>query len=152
MSFVEIEDIHKIVEGLIKSIFKEAMNIDIHTPFPKIPHKDSVDKYGCDKPDIRYELFLHDVSDIAKQSDFGVFKDVIANGGIVKCIVCPEDITRNEIDKYIKFCQDLGAKGMAWMKVTNDGLESNIVKFFSGDLQKKLVEKTCAKPGNIIMF
>ncbi len=86
-------------------------------------------KYGCDKPDLRFSLELTDVTDIVVKSDFGVFKDVQSNGGIIKCIVPEKELGRKDIDNYIKFCQESGAKGMAWMRVTANGLESNIAKY-----------------------
>jgi aspartyl-tRNA synthetase len=152
MSFVEQEDVHNIGEQLVKSVFKNVLNIDIPTPFPKITHKESMEKYGCDKPDLRFGLELKDVTDIVKNSDFGVFKDVAENKGIVKCIVAEKNLGRSDIDDLIKFCQENGAKGMAWMRVTDAGLESNIAKYFSADLQKELIHATNAKPNSIMMF
>ncbi|HIG95923.1 TPA: aspartate--tRNA ligase [Candidatus Woesearchaeota archaeon] len=152
MSYVQIQDIHRVVEGLLKSIWKATLNSELKTPFPTIKHEEAMLKYGTDKPDIRYELFLHDVTDLAKESDFQVFKTVVQSGGIVKCLAGPKQLSRNDIDKYIAFSQQLGAKGLAWMRVTNGKLESNIAKFFSEELQKKLVKQTQAKEGEVLMF
>ena len=151
MSFVEREDVFEVVEKVMASIWA-TKGIRLHTPFPRISHAESMAKYGCDKPELRYELFLHDVSEIAKRSDFSVFKNVVHSGGIVKSIVVPKDLARNEIDALIAFCQQHGAKGMAWMKVTDAGLESNIAKFFSAQIQKELIHATKAQPGSIMMF
>jgi aspartyl-tRNA synthetase len=120
--------------------------------FPIIPYSESMDKYSVDKPDIRFDLFTNDVSKIVKDSDFGVFKSVVNSGGIVKCINPPKEIPRKEIDRYIEWCQSIGSKGMAWMRVTENGLESNIAKFFNEDIQKKLIEKVNAKPGSVLFF
>ncbi len=152
MSFVTAEEIRSFVEGLYKTIFKETMGVDIQTPFPVLSYKEAVDTYGCDKPDLRYELKLTDVSEIVVNSDFGVFKDVVAAGGIVKCINPQKDFGRKEIDAYIAYCQQVGAKGMAWMRVTENGLESNIAKFFSDDVQKQIIEAVGATPGSVLMF
>jgi len=152
MSFVEEDDIFEVVEGCIKRIMKEAAKTDINTPFKRITYKESMDKYGCDKPDMRFSLELADVSEIVKDSDFGVFKSVVESGGIVKCINPEKDISRKEIDRYISFCQEAGSKGMAWMRMTEKGLESNIAKYFNEDVQKKLIEKTGAKQGSVLMF
>jgi aspartyl-tRNA synthetase len=107
-----------------------------------------MDKYGCDKPDLRFGLELTDVTDIAKSSDFNVFNKAEK----VKCINPEDKFSRNEIDDLIDFAISIGSKGMAWMRVTEKGLESNIAKFFNKDTQKKLIEKTKAKKGTILFF
>lgn len=152
MSFVSQEDIRAFVEGLYEHIFKTVHNVELETPFPIFSYYDSMSKYGNDKPDIRFDLFTHDVSEIVKDSEFGVFKNVVAGGGIVKCINPPSDISRNEVDRYIEWCQKIGSKGMAWMRVTDAGLESNIAKFFSEEIQQKIIEATQAKPGSMLFF
>jgi aspartyl-tRNA synthetase len=152
MSFVSQEDIRTFVEGLMQHIFKTVRSVDIPTPFPIISYDDSMAKYGNDKPDIRFKLELTDVTTIVANGDFGVFKNVAASGGMIKCIAPQAEISRSDIDAYIKYCQDLGSKGMAWMRVSETGLESNIVKFFSDDIQKQLLEATGAKPGSVLMF
>lgn len=151
MSFVTSDDIREFVEGLYNHIMKEVLGKKLEK-FKIFTYKESMDKYGTDKPDIRYNLFLADVTDIVVKSDFGVFKDVQKSGGIIKCINPEKDIPRKEIDKYIGFCQEMGSKGMAWMRVTDKGLESNIAKYFPEDVQKELIKKTGAKPGSVLMF
>jgi len=151
MSFVDEKDIMEFVNGLFKHIFKTVLDVEIKD-IPIFTYKEAMDKYGIDKPDIRFELFLHDVSDIVVKSDFGVFKDVVSNGGIVKCINPEKDFPRKEVDALISFTQELGAKGMAWLRVTENGLESNIAKYFPEDVQKELIEKVGAKPGSMLMF
>lgn len=151
MSFVSSDDIRKFVEGLYKHIFKEVLNIKLKD-FPIFTYKESMDKYGTDKPDIRFDLFLTEVTDIVAKSDFQVFKDVQKDGGIVKCINPEKDFGRKEIDNYINYCQGLGSKGMAWMRVTDKGLESNIAKYFPKDIQNELIKKVGAKPGSVLMF
>ncbi|MBU1201143.1 MAG: aspartate--tRNA ligase [Nanoarchaeota archaeon] len=151
MSFVTSDDIREFVEGLYKHIFKKVLGVKL-ADFPVFTYAESMGKYGIDKPDIRFELFLHDVTDIVVKSDFQVFKDVHKNGGIIKCINPKKDFSRNELDKYADICQKNGARGTAWMKVTKNGLESNIAKFFSKELQKELIKKVDAKPGSILIF
>jgi aspartyl-tRNA synthetase len=151
MSFVEEEDIYNLVDGLFKEIFKKARNVNLKTPFPRLTYKEAMEKYGSDKPDLRYGLELTDITDVAKKSDFSVFKDVIKSGGIVKCINPPKDMPRKEIDDLIDFSVKNGAKGMAWMRINKGKLESNIAKFFSDKIQKELLEKTKAKSG-VLMF
>ncbi len=151
MSFVTSDDIREFVEGLYKHLFKEALGIKLES-FKVFSYKEAMDRYGTDKPDIRYGLYLNNVSEIVKDSEFSVFRSVIEKGGIVKCINPEKSLSRKELDSYIDFCQKLGAKGMAWMRVTEEGLESNIVKYFSEDIQKKLIAATKAKPGSTLMF
>ncbi|MBS3119984.1 aspartate--tRNA ligase [Candidatus Woesearchaeota archaeon] len=152
MSFVTRDDLFETFEGLMKSIFKEAADMDIKIPFQRLSHREAMEKYGTDKPDLRYSLGLTDVTEIVSDSDFDVFRKVIQGGGIVKCINPKGELTRNEIDDLIKFCQGHGAKGMAWMRVTEKGLESNIAKFFSESTRKKLIDAVGAEPNSTIMF
>ena len=152
MSFPDLDDLYTIGEGVMKAIFKDCAGVDLPTPFPRLKFKETVEKYGTDKPDLRYELFLTNVSDIVKKSDFKVFTDVIANGGVVKCLAPEKDFSRNELDDYISFCQQNGVKGMAWARITETGMESSIAKFLSPAVQKELIDATGAKPGSTLMF
>ncbi|MAE42351.1 aspartate--tRNA ligase [Candidatus Woesearchaeota archaeon] len=147
MSFVEQEDVLNMVEGLYKHMMKSVLEIDIKEKFPRMSYAEAIDRFGTDKPDLRFKLELIDVTDIVKDSDFEVFKKTEQ----VKCLAPEKDFSRKELDEYINFCQQNGAKGMAWMRVTKKGLESNIVKFFNPSIQKKLLQKTKAKKG-VLMF
>ncbi|MBW3020111.1 aspartate--tRNA ligase [Candidatus Woesearchaeota archaeon] len=152
MSFVTADEIRTFVENLMAHIFKETLNVELKVPFARLTYKESMARFGCDKPDLRFGLELTDITNTAEKSDFSVFKEVVANGGIVKCINPEKDLGRKEIDKYIEFCQQNGAKGMAWVRVTEEGLESSIAKFLSEEIQKEIIQKTQAKPGSVIMF
>ena len=156
MSFVEVSDVHEMIEGLYKHIFKKVLGVELKTPFKKISYDESMEKYGIDKPDLRFGLELVDVSKAIKGCEFGVFNSILEHNGIVKVIVVPQELGRNELDAWIKFAQEHGAKGLAWMKVTGKGsdlkLESNIVKFFSAEIQKKILNATKAKTGSTLMF
>ncbi|MEE9525122.1 MAG: aspartate--tRNA ligase [Candidatus Woesearchaeota archaeon] len=147
MSFVDADDIREFTEGLYKHIFKEVLDVKLDK-FPVFSYKESMDKYGTDKPDLRFGMELIDVKEIVQKGDFSVFKDAES----VKCINPSKDFSRKELDKYIDFAQKEGAKGMAWMRVTENGLESNIVKFFSEDIQKELLDAIKAKKGSVLMF
>jgi aspartyl-tRNA synthetase len=147
MSFVNSDDIRKLVEGLFIHLFKEVLGVKV-SDFPIFSYKEAMERFGTDKPDIRFGMELIDVKDIVSKSDFGVFKDAES----VKCLNPSKEFSRKKLDEYISFCQENGAKGMAWMRMTDKGLESNIVKFFSPDLQKKLIEKVKAKKGSVLMF
>ncbi|MCH8004381.1 MAG: aspartate--tRNA ligase [Nanoarchaeota archaeon] len=148
MSFVNAEDVMDMIEGLYKHMMKRVMGVDIKYKFPKIPHKEAMDKYGCDKPDLRFGLELIDVTEIVKKSDFQVFN----KADKIKCINPEDKFSRNEIDSLIDYAISIGSKGMAWMRVSDKGLESNIVKFFNKEIQKKLLAKTKAKKESILFF
>ncbi|MEK6961027.1 MAG: aspartate--tRNA ligase [Nanoarchaeota archaeon] len=152
MSFAEPEDIFHMIEGMIQRVFKDTINTAINAPFTHIPFDEAMDKYGCDKPDIRYDLHLKDVSEIVKKSSFGVFNSVLSNGGVVKCVIPETDLSRKQIDELEAYAQGFGAKGLAWMKVTDKGLESSIVKFFTSEVQKELLHAIGAKVGSTILF
>ncbi|MBI2575235.1 aspartate--tRNA ligase, partial [Candidatus Woesearchaeota archaeon] len=146
MSFVSKEDVMETVEGMYRDVFRKLLKTELKK-FPVLTYNESMEKYGTDKPDLRIGLELTDVTEIAKSSEFNVFKEAEA----VKCLPVPKDIGRNEIDKLIEWAKGQGAKGLAWMKVTKTGLESSITKYFSSEVQKKLLQKTKAK-GGVIFF
>ncbi len=152
MSFVDSNDIMSFVEGMLKKIFKDVLKEDLEIPFKRIAHDEAMSKYGTDKPDIRYGLELKDVSEIVEGCGVEVFNKAVKSGGMVKCINPQHDFGRKEIDSLIDFCTKNGAKGMAWMKVTDAGLESNIAKFFDENTKDRLLEATGAKPGSVLMF
>ncbi len=148
MSFVDEKDVMAFVEGLYKHLFKEMLGTDLKAPFKVLTHAEAIDKYGIDKPDLRFGMELIDVTEIVKKSDFKTF----AAEEQAKCLVAEKDFGRNEIDELIEWAKANGAKGLAWMRVTEKGLESSIVKFFSTEIQKHLLQKTKAKKGSVIFF
>ncbi len=152
MSFIEEQDIFNIIEGLLKHMFKKTLDVDIKTPFVKIPYNESMDRYGNDKPDLRFGLELINITEDVKGSSFGVFNSIIEHDGQIKCLVVPKDLSRKDIEELTTFAQGFGAKGLAWMKMTTKGLESSIVKFFDKAIQDKLVKHTKAKIGETILI
>lgn len=154
MSFVEESDIHDIGDGLMKHIFKNAINVELKTPFPRIKYDDAMDKYGSNKPDLRFRLELVDVSKAAGKSSFSVFTDALSKGGIVKCInaVGCAKFSRKEIDALTEFVMNLGAKGLAWAKVINSKLDSSIVKYFDESVQHNLMKTANAKEHDLLLF
>ena len=150
VSFLRPEDIFSMVEGLMAAIWKECLDITLKTPFRRIPHADCLARYGSDKPDLRFGLELVDVRDIGERSDFGVFKGQPCIKGV--CVKGGADISRKGIEEYTSFVGRFGIKGLAWMKVTEEGLSSNIVKFFSEELQQELLERFEAEAGDILFF
>lgn len=153
MSFIDEEDIYELHEKLMKYIWKETLGMEIKIPFQRMTYKEAMDRYGSDKPDIRFGLELVDVTDIMKGSDFKVFTDNISAGGIVKAInVKDSKLSRKDIDELIEFVKIYDAKGLAWIKVTDKGLESSIVKFLNDKVQKELTQRLEAKQGDLILF
>jgi aspartyl-tRNA synthetase len=152
MSFVGEEDIYAMGEALMKDIFK-VIGKDIKTPFKRLTYKAATEKYGLDKPDTRFGLELIDVSEIVNRSDFSVFKQAVQSGGKVKCINAKKcaSFSRKDIDALTEHVATYGAKGLAWMKM-QDKLESSVVKFFSEDIQKELINSTHAEEGDLLLF
>lgn len=154
MSFGTPEDLLPMMEGLAKSVFKECLGIDVPTPFPRLTHAECMERYGCDRPDTRFAMELKTLTDIASKSTFSVFKEQIAVGGVVKglCVKGGADISRKDIEVYTEFVGAFGIKGLAWMKRSEEGLTSNIVKFFSEELQDQLVERLEVEVGDLIFL
>ncbi len=152
MSFIDEEDVYVVGEGLMKNVFNSALKTSLKTPFRRITYAEAMEKYGCDKPDLRFGLELVDVSAVVEKSDFEVFKKAIKEKGVVKCIVVEPNISRNEIDDLANFVVQLGAKGLAWMRVSSGKLEGTPAKFFNDAVQKELLKKTKAKEGSTIFF
>ncbi|MFH1072416.1 MAG: aspartate--tRNA ligase [Nanoarchaeota archaeon] len=147
MSFVTSEYIRAFVEGLYKHVFKKVLDVELEE-FPVITYADAMAKFGSDKPDIRFKLELQEVTEICHKSDFSVFK----NAASVKCLAPHKDFTRKEFDELGESCVNLGAKGMAWAKVTEKGLDSSIVKYIPEPVQQELIKETHAKPGSSLLF
>ena len=149
MSFVDEKDIMDLVERLMKHIVKTLLNKEIKEPFQILDYEESMERYGIDKPDLRYKLELTTITDIAKKSDFEVFK----KAETIKCLVAESLLGRKEIDSLIEFSQkELGAKGLAYMKYDGKTLESSIVKYFPEKIQKELLTKLKPKKDSTIFF
>ncbi len=154
MSFIDENDIMNVVEDLITTIFKETINVEIKKPFKRMTYAEAMLKYGSDKPDLRVDLEIKDVSDIVKNSDFKVFKTVIEKGGIVRglCVPGGNVLSRKELDDFTKFAGNFGAKGMAWIKYNDNGLQSPILKFFPQETIDKLLKIFNVQKGDLIVF
>ncbi len=155
MSFVDQEYILKLTEEMISYIFKRTLDIDVPTPMPRITWDEAMEKYGSDKPDLRFDMAFVDVSDIVATTDFKVFQTVIDNGGVVKGIVVPGDagIARRELDDLVSFVNQYGAKGLAWACYNEDGsIKSQIMKFLGEDTIRAIFERTAAKPGDLVLM
>lgn len=154
MSFVDQEDIFKIMEELFRYIFKETRNIDLPIPFPRLPYRESMDRYGTDKPDTRFGMELKDVSDIVAESGFKVFSGALATGGSVRCVVAPgcADYSRKKVDELTAIAKHMGGKGLAFVKVGEEGFTAGISKFISEAEREQILAKTEAKVGDLILF
>ncbi|MBI1935490.1 aspartate--tRNA ligase [Candidatus Woesearchaeota archaeon] len=154
MSFVDENDVMEVMEGMIKHIWRSVLNKDIKTPFPRLTYEEAISKYGVDKPDTRFGLQLVDVTEIVSNSNFEVFTKAIRQNGIVKCINAKScaSFSRTIIEELTAFVGIYGSKGLAWMKVTDKGLESSIVKFFSDKIQKEIMKAADAKKDDLLLF
>ncbi len=155
MSFVDVDDVLSANEGMIAHIFKQVMDIDIKLPLPRLPYRQAMERFGSDKPDTRFGLELVDVSDIVADTGFAVFSSVIKNGGSVRAINVKgavDQFARREIDALVDFVKIYGAKGMAWISMKEDGIQSPITKFFTDDELSSLIERIDAETGDIIFF
>lgn len=154
MSFVDRENVMEITEGLMTFIFKETKGIEIDRPFPRLSYQEAIDRFGTDKPDIRYGLELKEISELVADSGFKVFTEAIKIGGKVKGINAKGlgGLSRKDIDELIEKSKDYGAKGLAWMKVTDKGIESPIAKFFNDNTLKTIVQRLEGEVGDILLF
>lgn len=152
MSFVEQKDVLEVVESTVKYAFEKVLGLKFKEGFKVMTYDESMDKYGIDKPDLRFGLELIDVTDIVRNSDFAVFKEVVKNKGIVKALYAEKDFSRTELEQFTESCIANGAKGLAYMKSDGKKLESNIVKYFPEKIQKEIIEKTKAKKGYIFFI
>jgi aspartyl-tRNA synthetase len=154
MSFIDQEDLFDICERLFKGLFKEIIGVDIRTPFERMPYAEAMSKYGSDKPDVRFDLFLSDMTGDVKGCDFKIFNDVVSSGGAIVALAAPgyKDMSRKEIDDLTLYLKDFGAKGLAYFKVEENDLVSPIVKFFPKEMLELFRKKTGAKPGDMIFM
>lgn len=153
-SFLSAEEIQTLTEGLLKAVMKQAKGIDITTPIPRISWQEAQDRFGSDKPDIRFGMELTDLSDLMQDTEFKVFSKAIADGGQVKGICVPgaaEKYSRKDIDKIQDYVTRFGAKGLAWLKMTDDGYTGPIAKFFKGQ-EDVLNKRLGAKSGDLLLF
>ena len=156
MSFVEKEDVMNEIEGLAKYVFKNVTGEEANYTFQRMPYAEAMDRFGSDKPDLRFGVELKDLSDIVKNSSFNAFSSTVQNGGLVKAVVAPnanEKFSRKVISEYEEYVKTyFGAKGLAYIKLTADGITSPIAKFLSEDEMKAIIEKTEAKTGDVIFI
>lgn len=154
MSFVEVEDVLEINERMIAEIFKETLNIEVPLPFKRLSYQEALERYGTDKPDLRFGMELRDLSDIVFQSEFNVFKTALKNNGSVRGINAKgaASMPRRQLDELVEFVKAYGAKGLLWIQVFEDEVKSPAAKFLSEEEMKGILGRLDAKAGDLILI
>ncbi len=155
MSFIDEEDVYRLIEGLMSQVFKVILGKDLKTPFTRMPYQDAMERYGCDKPDLRYDLELVDLTDFSARVNFKVFRDTVEKKGRVKGINAKNGahLSLKDIESLTEFVKTLGAKGLAWMKVEANGeLKSAITKFFDAAQLDEIRSQMKAEVGDLLLF
>lgn len=154
MSFVEQDDVMAMNEGLIAHVFKEVAGVDIKLPIKRLKFKDAMEKYGSDKPDVRFGMEITDLTEAVKGMDFVVFNQAIENGGSVRalCLKGGADIGRKPIDKLGEFVKTYKAKGLAWIQIKEDGIKSSIAKFLTDEVTENIIKTMGAEVGDAIFI
>ena len=155
LSFVDVEDILQINEGLFKRLFKEIMNTGLETPFERMSYKEAMENYGSDKPDIRFDMKIQDISDLVKDSDFGVFSGAVAGGGSVRAVVAKNAAsvyTRKEIDKMTEYVKGIGAKGLAYIRWVDDEPSCSFKKFMAEGELESILSRLNAEKGDVVFI
>lgn len=154
MSFVTEDDVMAMNEGLVKRVFREVLGVDVETPFRRMPYSEAMARYGSDKPDTRFGLELQDVTDVLRESGFAVFKSAVEAGGSVRLINAKGlagALTRKEIDKLVDVAKTYGAKGLAYTRLTADGVTSSFEKFLSEEEKAALHKAAGAETGDVLL-
>jgi aspartyl-tRNA synthetase len=152
-SFLDERGIQELMEGMVRDVFRDVLGIELVQPFPRLTHAEAMARYGSDKPDLRVPLELTDLTALMKGAEFKVFRQAAdMPGGRVAALKVSAELTRKEIDDYTAFVGNYGAKGLAYIKVNPDGLQSPIVKFLSADILDRILALTGAKAGDYVFF
>ncbi|MCD6288003.1 MAG: aspartate--tRNA ligase [Candidatus Hydrogenedentes bacterium] len=155
MAFVEEDDVIDVTEGMVCAFMKDVLDIDLPRPFPRMDYAQAIDRFGSDKPDTRFGLELHDVTEIAGATEFRVFLNAVSSGGRVRGLCAPnlaKKLSRKDLDDLTGFVQDFGAKGLAWFKVSETGFDSPIAKFLTEQQVQELRDTFAASPGDLILL
>ena len=152
-SFLDEGEIQALMEGLVRDVFRDVLGVELPQPFPRLTYAEAMLRYGSDKPDLRVPLELTELTDLMKAAEFKVFRQAAdMPGGRVAALRISTELTRKEIDDYTAFVANYGAKGLAYIKVNPDGLQSPIVKFLSREILDQILARTAAKAGDVIFF
>ena len=155
MSFVDVEDVLGMIEKYIHRVFKEAIDVDVPEKLPRLTYTEAMERYGSDKPDTRFDMELFDLSDEVKNSEFVVFKSALEAGGTVRGITAKnavKTLSRKEIDKLTETAKGFGAKGLAWIRMTDDGIASSFAKFMTEEEMTAILNKAGAEKGDVVLI
>jgi len=155
MSFVDVEDVITINEKLIKYVVKKVTGKQIEIPFPRMTYQEAMEKYGSDKPDTRFGMEMVDISDLVENTDFKVFSQAVKGGGCVKGVNIKkgsETFSRRQLDELVEKAKEFGAKGLAWINITSEGIKSPIAKFFNEETLTQIIDKLQGETGDLIIF
>ena len=153
MSFVRPDDVFRLIEGMMVRLCKQVKGIDIPTPFPRMPYSQAMARFGNDKPDIRFGLEIRELSALFSRTDIKVFRQIVADGGVVRGLIVSDDpFSRKELDDLIPLAQDFGAKGLAWIRLTEDGWQSPLAKFVSDDRKQEIEAALGLKPKDLLLM
>lgn len=155
MSFVDVEDVLEILEKYIHTVFKEAIGVEVPEKLPRLTYAEAMERYGSDKPDTRFGMELYDLSDEVKDSGFVVFKSALEAGGTVRAFTAKnavKTLSRKEIDKLTEQAKGIGAKGLAWIRMTDDGIASSFAKFMTEDEMAAILKKAGAEKGDVVLI
>ncbi len=154
MSFISEDDIIGVIERMMSHIFEACLGRTLAPPFPRLTYREAIERYGRDNPDTRFALEITDLTDIAGKSEFRVFSETARTGGVIKALTLPDGsaFSRKELDALGEFVSPYGAKGVAWVRVGDNGWTGSLAKFFDQDMMRRVHEKTGARPGALILF
>ena len=155
MSFVERDEVIRLVDGMVGAIFRETLGVELPSSFPHITYKEAMEKYGSDRPDLRFDLPLIDVAPLLGNTEFKVFRSILDKGGMIKGINgknCANELSRKEIDALTGFVGQHGAKGLAWIAIKEDGISSTIAKFLSEEELQGIIQTMDGQVGDLLMF
>lgn len=157
MSFVDMKDIQNLMEGMMATIWKGLYGTELKTPFPHIAYRDAMERFGSDKPDMRYGLEFTKLTDVVKDAPYKIFQNILAEGGIVAGMNLKKDIAgdkigRNDVDRYIKYAKKCGLGGLTWMRCVDGKLESNIVKYFTPEILDNIKSVMGAEEGDLLFI
>ena len=155
LSFADVDTVIGVNEGLIKTLFKEVLGVNVELPIQRMTWQEAMDRFGSDKPDIRFGMELQNVTEVVKNVDFVVFKSAIENGGTVRGINAKGQgmMPRKKIDKLVSFAKDYGAKGLAYVAIQEDGsVKSSFAKFMTEDQMQALIQAMGGENGDLLLF
>ena len=155
MSFEDVEDVLKIGEGFLSTVFREALGIELSMPLPRLTYTEAMERYGSDKPDTRFAMEIVDLTELVRHCGFSVFTGAVEGGGTVRAITAKNAVTvltRKEMDKLTEMVRGIGAKGLAWVRLTPEGLASSFAKFLTEDEMKSLLAAAGAETGDAVLI